>query len=65
MNNKELLDKHIDDLDALLELVKDDWNTRIIRDDPIWFAKLVNKTRALKNEYQDQRKKLVGQTSQE
>ena len=61
----KLLDKQIADLDALLERVKDDWNTRIIRDDPIWFAKLINKTRALKNDLQDQRKKLVGQTSQE
>ncbi len=61
----KLLDKQIADLDALLEMVKDDWNTRIIRDDPIWFAKLINKTRALKNDLQDQRKKLVGQTSQE
>ena len=65
MTDLELLDKQIGDLDALLEMVKDDWNTRIIRDDPIWFAKLINKTRALRNEYQDQRKKLVGQTSQE
>ena len=61
----KLLDKQIADLDALLEMVKDDWNTRVIRDDPIWFAKLINKTRALKNDLQDQRKKLVGQTSQE
>lgn len=58
--DKELLDKCISDLDALLEMVADDWETPVVRDDIIWFAKLVNKTRALRNEYQNQRLILGG-----
>ena len=65
MTNLELLDKQIDDLDALLKMVADDWDTPIIIADKIWFAQLVNKTRVLKYEYENQRAKLVGQTSQE
>ena len=61
----KLLDKVIADLNSLLEIVKEDWNTPIVEADKIWFAQLVNKTRALKNEYQNQRSKLVGQASQE
>ncbi len=63
--DKELLDKMINDLSALLEMMSDDWDKPTIQNDVIWFAKLVNKTRALKSEYQNQRKKLVGQASQE
>jgi hypothetical protein len=61
----ELLDKQIDDLDALLDGVLEDWQTPVVQGDLIWFAKLINKTRLLRDEYQNQRKNLVGQASQE
>lgn len=61
----ELLDKHINDLTALLDTVERDWESEIIQSDPIWFATLINKTRALKNEYQNQRTQLVGEESKE
>jgi hypothetical protein len=65
MTSKELLDKHINDLTALLDMVEEDWESEIIQNNPTWFATLINKTRALKNEYQDQRAQLVGEEPQE
>jgi hypothetical protein len=56
----ELLDKHINDLTALLDTVERDWESEIIQSDPIWFATLINKTRALKNDYENQRAQMVG-----
>ena len=60
MTYKELLDKQIEDLDALLDGVLEDWETPTVQGDLIWFAKLINKTRVLRDEYQSQRKNLVG-----
>ena len=65
MTYKELLDEQIDDLDALLDGILEDWEIPTVQGDLIWFAKLINKTRALKSDLQNQRKNLVGQTAQE
>ncbi len=59
-NYMELLDRQISDLDALLDGISEDWEIPVVQGDLIWFAKLINKTRALKSDLQDQRKKLVG-----
>ena len=55
----KLLDKLIADLNALLKIVEEDWETPIVQNDIIWFAKLVNKTRVLRNEYQSQRRRMI------
>ena len=58
MTSKELLDKQIGDLNALLTSVKEDWETDIVQNDIIWFAKLVNKTRVLRDKLITERSKL-------
>ena len=56
MTCKELLDKQINDLDALLEMVEEDWETDVIQADKVWFAELVIKTRVLRDDFKKQRK---------
>ena len=55
MTCKELLDKQIDELDALLEMVEEDWETDVIQADKEWFARLVTKTRVLRDDFKKQR----------
>ncbi len=59
MTCKELLDKQINDLDALLEMVEEDWETDVIQADKVWFAELVIKTRVLRDDFKKQRKVMV------
>jgi hypothetical protein len=54
----ESLDKQIESLDAILESVEEDWEKPIIQEDIIWFAKLVNKTKLLRDSLIRQRKVL-------
>ena len=55
----KLLDKQIDDLNALLKMVEEDWETPTIIADQEWFIRLVTKTRVLRDEYVKQRREMV------
>ncbi len=59
MTCKELLDKQIDELDALLEMVEEDWETDVIQADKEWFARLVIKTRVLRDDFKKQRERMA------
>lgn len=65
MTDEELLAREIANLDVLLEMIEEDWESDIIQNDKVWFAQLVVKARGLRTIYENQRSQLVGQTPQE